>query len=148
MPPGSSTDRDLARRIASDCLAVRVRALHRRLSRLYEDALRPHGLTVAQLNLLVAVTALGGAAPGTLCQALELEKSTLSRNVERMVREGWLENRPEPAGRGRRLLVTRRGRGLLRRVEPAWREAQRRARALLGPRGTEGLLAAAATLGA
>src|SRR5262245_59448709 len=70
--------------IAAECLAVRLRALNRAVSALYDDALRPHGLRVGQLNLLVAVARLGPAKPGDLCRFLCMEKSTLSRDVEVM----------------------------------------------------------------
>src|SRR3954463_10177645 len=77
--------------IARDCIAVRVRALNRAVTALYDDALRPHGLRVGQLNLLVAVARMGTARPGDLCRVLLMEKSTLSRDVEVMRRNGWLE---------------------------------------------------------
>ena len=54
--------------IAAECLAVRLRALNRAVTALYDDALRPHGLRVGQLNLLVAVARMGTARPGDLCR--------------------------------------------------------------------------------
>src|SRR5437868_1565067 len=75
--------------IAAECLAVRLRTLHRAVTALYDDALRPHGLRVGQLNLLVAVARMGIAKPGDLCRVLCMEKSTLSRDVEVMRRHGW-----------------------------------------------------------
>src|SRR3954469_643744 len=77
--------------IAAECLAVRVRALSRAVTALYDEALRPHGLRAGQLNLLVAVARMGTARPGDLCRTLRMDKSTLSRDVEVMRRNGWLE---------------------------------------------------------
>ena len=74
--------------IARDCIAVRVRALNRAVTALYDEALRPHGLRVGQLNLLVAIARMGTARPGDLCRVLRMEKSTLSRDVEVMRRNG------------------------------------------------------------
>ena len=51
--------------IAGECLAVRVRALNRAVTALYDEALRPLGLRVGQLNLLVAVARIGTAGPAT-----------------------------------------------------------------------------------
>src|SRR5271157_6409633 len=76
--------------IAAECLAVRLRALNRAVTALYDDALRPHGLRVGQLNLLVAVARMGAARPGDLCCVLHMDKSTLSRDVQVMCRNGWL----------------------------------------------------------
>ena len=44
--------------MAGECLAVRVRTLNRAVTALYDESLRPHGLRVGQLNLLVAVARL------------------------------------------------------------------------------------------
>ena len=81
-----------------------MRTLNRAVTALYDEALRPHGLRVGQLNLLVAVARMGTARPGDLCRLLKMDKSTLSRDVEVMRRNGWLEvddsagREPAPCG--------------------------------------------------
>ena len=125
--------------IAAECLAVRLRTLNRALTALYDDALRPHGLRVGQLNLLVAVARMGTARPGDLCRALRMDKSTLSRDVEVLRRNGWLEVE-DSGGRSRPLRLSPGGQALLERVAPAWRQAQAQARTLIGDDGAEALL--------
>lgn len=125
--------------IAGECLAVRVRALNRAVTALYDEALRPHGLRVGQLNLLVAVARLGTARPGDLCRILQMDKSTLSRDVEVMRRNGWLEVGDSADARARPLRPSPEGRALLERVVPAWRRAQEQARKLIGDDGAEAL---------
>ena len=137
--PGASRDRSAAEVIAAECLAVRVRALSRAVTALYDDALRPHGLRVGQLNLLVAVARMGTARPGDLCRALCMDKSTLSRDVEVMRRNGWLEVE-DAGGRSRPLRLSPGGQALLERVAPAWRQAQEHARTLIGDDGAEAVL--------
>jgi DNA-binding MarR family transcriptional regulator len=131
--------------IAAECLAVRLRTLNRALTALYDDALRPHGLRVGQLNLLVAVARLGTARPGDLCRLLRMDKSTLSRDVEVMRRNGWLEVE-DGAGRSRPLRITPAGESLLAQVVPAWQQAQERARTLIGDEGAEAVVAMARKL--
>jgi DNA-binding MarR family transcriptional regulator len=123
---------DAAEIIAGECLAVRVRTLNRAVSSLYDEALRPHGLRVGQLNLLVAVARLGTARPGDLCRILSMDKSTLSRDVELMRRNGWLEVEDSTDARARPLRLSPRGQALLEAVVPAWRQAQEKAEALIG----------------
>src|SRR3954452_20206917 len=137
--PKASSDRPVAEVIAAECIAVRVRALSRAITALYDDALRPHGLRVGQLNLLVAVARMGTARPADLCRALNMDKSTLSRDVEVMRRNGWLEVE-EGAGRGRPLRISPDGQSLLERSFPAWRQAQDQARTLIGDDGAEAVL--------
>jgi DNA-binding MarR family transcriptional regulator len=74
--------------IAQQCIAVRLRMLSRAVTRIYNQALRPYGLTTSQMNILVAISCLGEARQQDVCQALHLEKSTLSRDVVRMRRQG------------------------------------------------------------
>jgi DNA-binding MarR family transcriptional regulator len=125
--------------IARDCIAVRVRALNRAVTALYDEALRPHGLRVGQLNLLVAVARFGTARPGDLCRLLRMEKSTLSRDVELMRRNGWLEVDGSGGGRARPLRLSPPGQALLESVLPAWQAAQARAKTLIGDDGIAAL---------
>ena len=130
----SPTDR-AAETIAGECLAVRVRMLNRTITAIYDDALRPLGLTTGQLNILVVVTKRGPLSPGEVAGRLNMEKSTVSRNVERMRANGWLTITASDSGRKQQLALTRRGKRLLEESVPAWEEAQTRARAVLGQRG-------------
>ena len=123
------------RQIAEECIAVRLRLLTRAVTRLYNRALRPHGLTVSQMNIRVAASCLGQARPQDICRVLHLEKSTLSRDVERMRIQGWLKKSSGEDGRTSLIHVTPAGGRLLEKAIPAWREAQQRAKALLGEPG-------------
>lgn len=135
------TEDDLpaAELIAGECLGVRVRTLNRTVSALYDEALRPHGLRVGQLNLLVAIARRGTARPADLCRFLRMDKSTLSRDVERMRRNGWLEVDGSGDQRARPLRITAQGRALVEAVVPAWRQAQARALEILGGEATAAL---------
>lgn len=118
--------------IAAECIAVRLRMLNRVISRIYDDALRPLGLRATQLNILVATARLGVARPAELCDRLQLEVSTLSRNVERMKENGWLEVVPDEDGRTQPFKLARKGRNLLERAKPEWDKAQKEVKELLG----------------
>src|ERR1700745_813747 len=78
-------------RTAKSCIAVRLRLLNRVVTNLYDEALRPLGVKVSQLNILVGTAKLGLARPAKVCELLQLDVSTLSRNVDRMRASGWLE---------------------------------------------------------
>ena len=118
--------------IAAECLANQSRLIARGVTGLYDETLRPLGLRVSQLAVLVAVEAAGPLSQGELGRALCMEKSTVSRNVDRLLANDWLASVPGADGRSRQLEVTRKGKTLLRRAAPAWRQSQRRTRAILG----------------
>ena len=61
------------------CIAVRLRLLNRVVTNFYDDALRPLGLKISQLNILIVTAKLGLARPAQVCEILQLDASTLSR---------------------------------------------------------------------
>src|SRR5262245_54848199 len=123
-------------RIACDvgrhCLARRARILSRKLTRIYDDALRPLGLTSCQLGILGAIAANPGARASELHRRLELEQSSFSRNAALMELRGWIERRPAEDERSQELLLTKAGLALFAKAIPRWRTAQRQAKRVLG----------------
>src|SRR3982750_4264760 len=113
--------------ISRTCIAVRLRLLNRVVTNFYDDALRPLGLKVSQLNILIVTARLGLARPVQGCEFLQLDTSTLSRNVERMRAHGWLEVVPGEDARTQSFRLTTQGKRLIERAVPAWEEAQRQA---------------------
>src|ERR1700726_1572055 len=100
--------------ISRTCIAVRLRLLNRVVTNFYDDALRPLGLKISQLNILIATAKLGEARPAQVCEILQLDTSTLSRNVERMRANGWIEIVPDlEDARMQPFRLTARGRGLI-----------------------------------
>lgn len=124
--------RTRSRQVVNDCLAYRARRLARSMTRIYNEALRPHGLSIAEMNLLVAIGSHGSAQPVDLARGMDMDKSTLSRNLRRLVRRGWVEAAENPDGRGDLVGLTEAGAGVLEAAMPAWMEAQRQAVGLLG----------------
>ncbi len=118
--------------MARECLAVRLRMLNRVVTNIYDDALRPLGVKASQLNILVVTARLGLARPAEVCQRLQLDTSTLSRNVERMRARGWLEVVDDDDGRAQPFRLTAKGRRLLERAMPAWEKAQQKVKKLIG----------------
>lgn len=119
----SPNERTAAEEMAAECVGVRMRLLTRIATNVYDDALRPFGLRISQGNILVAVAASGPLRAVDLAAILHLEKSTLSRDLQRMVAHGWISSE---AGEGNSLLLSATSAGveLLEKIRPAWREAQ------------------------
>ncbi|WP_197444041.1 MarR family winged helix-turn-helix transcriptional regulator [Maioricimonas rarisocia] len=118
--------------IADECLAVRVRVLNRVVTAIYDDALRPLGLRITQLNVLVATAKRGTARPAEICQLLAMDASSLSRTLDRLAGNGWIEFVPDPDRRARPFRLTSEGRSILTQARSAWEAAQQKARDQLG----------------
>src|ERR1700735_5493447 len=98
--------------IAETCIAVRLRLLNRVITGFYDDALRPLNLKVSQLNILIVTAKLGLARPAQVCEILQLDTSTLSRNVKPLQTHGWLEVVPGEDARTQPFRLTSQGRRL------------------------------------
>jgi DNA-binding MarR family transcriptional regulator len=133
--------------IANSCIAVRLRLLNRVITNFYDDALRPLGLKVSQLNILIVTARLGLARPAQVCEILQLDASTLSRNVKPLQAHGWVEVVPEEDARVQPFRLTSQGRRLIEKAVPAWEKAQRQATELLGSEGVALLDKAAKKVG-
>ena len=121
-----------------NCLLFRVRALSRTLTALYEEELRPLGLKASQMNVMTAVAASGEERLSTLADGIALEPSSLSRILDVMRRNGWVETVTDPVDERARLVrMTDAGNALYAEAAPLWRKAQARARKLLGREDAE-----------
>ncbi len=96
------------------------------MTRLYDDALRPLGLRVTQLNILVAVAKMGQALPTDIGKHLHLDKSTLSRTLARMIENGWLQELAADDARRRPVRLSNKGNELVRDAYPLWKGAQKK----------------------
>ena len=133
--------------ISKTCIAVRLRLLNRVVTNFYDDALRPLGLKVSQLNILIVTARLGLARPAQVCDILQLDASTLSRNVKPLQAHGWLEVVPEEDARSQPFRLTAQGKRLIEKAIPAWEKAQQQASELLESEGVALLDKAAKKVG-
>lgn len=106
------------------CLAARKRA--REVTRAYEDALRPVGLRATQFSVLAALAQLGSSPLTPLADLLGVERTTLTRSADLLVKRGLLREVQGDDRRLRRLRVTAEGASLLECALPLWRAVQRR----------------------
>jgi len=118
--------------IAKTCIAGRLRLLNRVVTNIYDDALRPLGLKISQGNILILTGKMEVASPIQVSEYLQLDISTLSRNLELMRKNGWLEEVPGEDARSHPFRLTAEGKRIIEKAIPAWERAQAAARELLG----------------
>ena len=132
VPRHPKPDESFCALVAQKCIANRVRLLNRAVSTLYDEALRPHGLRITQMSILVVASVLGEATPRDFARILCLEKSTVSRTLDRLRARGWIDVRPGADARSTSVRITAKGAAKLRAVSSAWRRIQRKAQEILG----------------
>src|ERR1700731_713308 len=120
------------KRVERECVGFRVRKLNRMVTAIYDGALASAGLKRSQFSVLVAVANRGLARPAELTELLQMDESTLSRNVERMCARGWLRLERNEDRRSHQIEVTDKGEALIRKCLPAWEQAQKEVSQRLG----------------
>src|SRR6266581_6548744 len=106
-----STDQpSIVDQISSGCLLGHWRRVNRVLSGIYEAEMRDWRLKSSQLSLLVAVAKAGPVRRIDLGKRLHLDPSTLTRNLQVMLKQRWIEEIPDDRDRrSARLKLTVRG---------------------------------------
>jgi DNA-binding MarR family transcriptional regulator len=134
------------REMISDCLAIRARIIARSVSAVYELALSNHDVTIAQVNLLAALGVVGPCAPVRISEVLQLERSTVSRNLDLLIHKGLVEAVTSDGKGIREVGLTAAGNLKIEAVLPDWRDAKKQACQLLGDDGAQAVRDASASI--
>ena len=114
------------------CACATVRRAARLLTQLYDAELRPH-IEVPQFALLSMLEANRVCKQSALARGAGFDKTTISRNLALMRRNGWIEDVHSDDPRDRGVRITAAGRDLLRAAKPGWNRAQRRLSSAMKP---------------
>lgn len=106
------------------CICGRLRRTARALTRRYDDALAPVGITVTQFSILRTLSGLDRPTLIALAESTAHEKSALWRLLQPLVRQGLIIAKTEPGLRGHRLSLTEAGQTRLAAAMPHWRAVQ------------------------
>ena len=121
--------------MSAECLAVRIRFMARVVTSMYDQAQRNLDITINQANILVFLILHPGASPGAIGRALQMEKSTVSRSLERMKKKEWIEVEPGNTRGILKVRVTAGGNQLLASLWGEWQKTQEEMREMLGHEG-------------
>jgi DNA-binding MarR family transcriptional regulator len=106
------------------CTNLKLRQASRLVTRHYERHVQPTGLKITQYSLLSHVVVLGPVRAGELAAAMQLDASTLTRNLRPLLQQGWVEMRPGADARSRIVAATPAGVALRQQAQKAWKRAQ------------------------
>jgi DNA-binding MarR family transcriptional regulator len=115
---------DIAKGMGKYCTCFNLRKAARRVTSLYDAALKPCGLKVTQMTLLAAIRVLEPVTINRLAKAIVMDRTTLSRNVSLLHKKGLIDREPGNDPRTRKLSLTKEGHTLLNTAFPLWQQAQ------------------------
>src|SRR5512144_156349 len=118
--------------VIESCACHKVRMAARAVTRAYDEALRPTGLRATQLAVLVAVALADAISITSLAGSLGMERSSLTRTLRPIEKDGLVILGTEGWRRSRSLRITLKGRSALREALPVWEKAQSNLKRKLG----------------
>jgi DNA-binding MarR family transcriptional regulator len=110
--------------IATACACFNFRRAARAITQRYDRTLAPSGLRATQVTLLVALSKAGAIPFTRLAKVLGMDRTTLTRNVNPLKRQGLVSQNPGPDRRVKLLSITPKGSRALSAAIPLWETAQ------------------------
>ena len=100
---------------------------------MYEEALKPTGLRATQFSLLVATKLMGTITINHLAKALVMDRTTLTRNLKPLEKQGLLRVALGKSDRREReVILTDSGQAILAKALPLWKGIQQEVKEGLG----------------
>lgn len=127
--------RDALERIPGDvpqCACNALRRASRAVTQLYEEALRPAGLTATQFSLLATLAHTGSLTMSEFADRMVMDRTTLPRTLKPLVQRKLVTAASGKDRRERHLVITAKGTRALADAAPLWRRAQERIAGRLG----------------
>jgi DNA-binding MarR family transcriptional regulator len=121
----------------ASCCCFHLRRATRAVTQLYDEALRPAGIRATQLALLSLLRERSPVNIVELSEMLGVDRTTLTRNLGPLERDGLLDIAPGADRRTREVSITAAGRERVVVAAPLWRAAQDTLQERLGDRFPE-----------
>jgi DNA-binding MarR family transcriptional regulator len=106
------------------CTSFKLRQLTRRVGQHYDRIVAGAGLKTTQYSLLAQIERLAPVRPSDLAAAMEMDASTLTRNLQPLVANGWVATGPGADARSRLVTATPAGRAKRSAARREWKRAQ------------------------
>ncbi|MCH8037922.1 MAG: winged helix-turn-helix transcriptional regulator [Proteobacteria bacterium] len=127
------------------CACANLRRATRMVTQAYDAALRPAGLRATQFTMLSVLAIRGQIRQREFADILGMDGTTLTRNLQPLLKNGWIQIDREKDQRVRLISIAKPGRRVLDRAVPLWREVQSQFVTGLGDERWSGLLGTLAT---
>ena len=124
------------------CACANLRRATRMVTQTYDAALRPVGLRATQFTMLSVLAKRGRLRQSQFAEFLGMDGTTLTRNLQPLLKNNWIEIGRDDDQRVRLVSITDQGQRVLDEAIPMWRQAQSKFAKGLGSEGLSEMLAA------
>lgn len=140
-------NKETCAQMARNCVDFNLRRAARKVTKAFDEALRPCGLKITQFSLLTAAYLEENQNVGRLAELMGMDRTTLSRNLKLLEKRGLVKLEPGQDRREVRVSLTSQGLDALEMAAPLWHEAQEEIVEGLGELRWEAMLAELRMLG-
>jgi len=120
----SRSARSIYAQAAAVCACNSLRRASRAVTQLFDQTLEPSGLRSTQLVILLEIAAAGRATVPELARRLVVDRSTMQRNLQPLMRRRFIQVSADQARRSRGLTLTPQGHKAIDLAVPLWKKAQ------------------------
>ena len=124
----------------SECYCINIRHGSNSITDYYDKKMKPTGLTINQYSLLINLDAIAPCTTTQLAQKMYLDRTTLTRNMKPLEKEGFIKNTAQPSQRNKKLILTEKGKSILKKTKPIWNNNQSDNEMYIGKENLETLL--------
>jgi DNA-binding MarR family transcriptional regulator len=117
----------------SSCVCLNLRRAARAVSQIYDEALASSGIKITQFSLLRAVERNEPVAISALPEELDLDRTTMARNLGPLERDRLVTLAAGSDQRVTEVRLTAKGRAVVAKALPLWEDAQAQIRQRLAP---------------
>lgn len=118
----------------SDCISGKIMKCNRIIANVFRKHLIKFNITDSQLSIIFVISKVRNTNQKKIAELLYLEKSTVNRNVNRLLQKGIIAYSDK-----KELILTRPGKKLLNNVIPHWEKAMLEMKILLSEDGENAL---------
>ncbi|MBW4603095.1 MAG: MarR family winged helix-turn-helix transcriptional regulator [Calothrix sp. FI2-JRJ7] len=127
-------------RVGASCTCFSLRKAARVVTQLFDEQMAPSGLLVTQFSILGVIATMKESTMNQLAQYLVMDRTTLTRNLKPLEREGLIQINPGKDKRTRLISLTSQGVEALQKALPFWELSQTSMISQLGKERWESLM--------
>ena len=103
----------------------------------YDRAFAERDITTKQFFLLINLSRMEEASVGELAEYVNLERSTVTRNLKTLLAKGWVHDLAKENSRSHRYAITEAGAEQLKACTPIWEACQSEIKSFIGDKNMQ-----------
>lgn len=110
--------------VNAECCCFNLRKITRSVTQYFDRHLDPSGIRATQFTLLIALSSTNAKTLTEIAEGLVMDRTTLTRNLKPLEKLGFISTVQTVDKRSKAYILTEKGREVLAKAVPLWREAQ------------------------